>query len=182
MTANLKPQGWSRRSQAPYYKEFYGLQMKRDADKMIENREDTVFRYETWCNANTGMSKVTLYNRINQSIRFLLDHLDENKTYSKWHAMTRVSREEYGVRISFIAEFKEGDESNFGGTLTQTREATPRWKQELDFWLESDKDDPFVRENLNLTAEELKDLKTQLAGLDGIGKSIKYNCIKLVRL
>ena len=181
-SVKTKPQGWSRRSQAPYYKEFYGAQMKKDADLMIENRQDMVFRYDLWCNANTGMSKNTLYNRVNQSVRYLLDNLDPDKRYDNWHAMTKVERVEYGIRISYIPEFREGDSSNFGGQLTTTREAISKWKQEVDYWLEGDKDEPLIIENIALTNEELKDLRTQLAGLDGIGKSIKFNSIKLVKL
>jgi hypothetical protein len=181
VTSVPKPAGWARRSQAPYYKDFYGKQLQKDADAMLENRQDLVYRYDLWCNTSTGMSKNTLYNRVNQSIRYLLEHLDPEKKYSDWHAMTRVERVEYGVRVSFVPEYREGSHSNFGGELTTTREAIPKHLQEIDYWLEGDMDKPLIIENINLTAEQLNEVKTKLAQLDGIGKVLRYNSIKLIK-
>lgn len=179
-----KPSGWARRSCAPYYKKFYGEQMKAEANKMLENRQDLVYPYRIWCTAATGMSHATLYNRINQSIRYLIDHLDENQKFSDWHAMVRIERiKDQGVRISFIPEFRNSSISEFKGILAESRDATPKWKMDMMYWLEEQPEVAvFNAEKLCLSDSEVSEVKTFLSGLDSIGKSIKHDSIKLVRL
>src|SRR4051812_14140417 len=71
LVVHKRPKGWSRKSNATYYKEIYAKQMKESVDKMIETGNRLVYKYEVWCNEDDGnMSPGTLYLRINQSIRY----------------------------------------------------------------------------------------------------------------
>src|ERR1017187_2048547 len=98
-----RPIGWSRKSNAPYYRELYAKQIKAEADDMIKTGSPKCYRYTMWCNDNTGMSRQTLYNRINQSIRYLIEQMDTNDhIYAKWYDSVNVCRDrDIGVVIKF---------------------------------------------------------------------------------
>lgn len=175
-----RPAGWSRRSNAPYYKEVYAKQLKAEVDKMLENKKPLCFRYSTWCNTNTGMSHQTLYNRINQSIRYLIEQMDIDNKYRNWSDMVRVERMPgVGIIISFIPGLLE-DES-FRADEIEPRDTMPIWKREMEDWLESDSIKPFCKEGLALTPQEVIDITTSLGTLTNVQASVTSKAIKIIR-
>ena len=181
LVVHNRPAGWSRKSNAPYYKEKYALQLKSEIDKMIESGKPLCFRYSVWCTEETRMSKQTLYNRINQSIRYLIEQLDIDRYYAKWYESVEIERERsIGISIYFIVGLSGTEQ--FKAELIEPKENAPIWKREMDAWLESDNIRPFCKEGLALTEQEVIDLSVELDTLSGIKASVTSSSVKIIRM
>lgn len=178
-----KPSGWSRRSNAPYYRRQYGLEIKEVFDRMIKDQLDSCYDFATF--EAKGINRSTLYIRINQSIRYLLDHLDDiNHTYARFREMIRIERERgVGVMIRFAPEFRGGNINDFKPREIIPKDKVPSWKEEMLEYMENGTvGEPFFVDKLALTNEEVTDLKTSLIGLKNILSSITSHSVKLVKI
>lgn len=182
MVVSKRPLGWSHKSNAPYFKEIFGKQLKSEIDKMMSSGEGIIFRYSKWCNDQNGMTPNTLYTRINQSIRYVLECLDPDGIYKQWYQTVRIKREpNLGVCVRYIPGFNEEGINGFVGETIIGSDEGPRWKREMDEWIEGDDRKPFIQENLALTPTEITELKIQIAQLSNIMSSITSSCVKLIK-
>lgn len=178
-----KPPGWSRRSCAPYYKERYALEMKDVLDGMMADRKDRVYRYDEFL-AKFGVSKESLYLRVNQSLRYLLENMDDDDhTYGRFQEMITITRERnIGICIRFIPEFREGDISNFKPESVRPKDEAPKWKQRIDDYLEDGEvGQPLLVDNLCLTPDEIATMKASFGGVKGLIYNVTSKSIKLVK-
>jgi hypothetical protein len=178
---NNKPDGWSRRSNATYYKECYAIQAKKVLDAMAADRKDRIYRYDVW----KHMTPASVYLRVNQSMRFLTEHLDEDRTYTRLLETISVTRERnIGVKLTFLEEFRDKDTATFMPDSVIPAVEIPKWKEAMEDWLETSDvgDKPFVQTNLMLTADEIREIKLQFVGVTNIMASITSQAIKLVKI
>lgn len=176
-----RPNGWSRRSNATYYREQYALQMKSTIDQMWIDRQDRFYSYETW----KHMSHNSVYLRLNQSLRYLVDNLDPDKKYARFLQMVSITRERNkGVKITFNEEFRHADTSSFSPAPVIPKSEAPKWKQKIEMWLEESEpgDKPFLLEGLMLSPEEVREVKLTFAGLKNVGASISHSTIRLIKM
>jgi len=185
LVANNKPLGAGRRSQYPYYKSSYALWIKADIDKMIAAKADNlplVYDYKTFCTTETNISEITLYARITQAARFLVEQMDDQEgTYHKWYEQIEISKNMKlgGVAIIWRSEFSAG--TNLRPRLSEPKVELPRWRRELDEYLESDMDEPFKKDNLLLGKDAVASLQKELEGVLGIFVSITTSSITIVK-
>lgn len=176
-----KPPGWSRKSNAPYYKEAYALQVKVWIDKMIQTKEALFFSFDQWC--VNGMSRQTFYNRLNQSVRYLLDYLDPTLEYKTWYDSTR--RNTAPNKLGIIWEYRcvsNIEPTTLGSlTISDKNEITPEWLIKLRNWIESSSSTPFVVQNLVLTKEQVHALEAELNQIPSLTYQISYNAIMVVK-
>lgn len=186
LLTSTKPPGWGKKSNPPYYREIYAKIMRRDLESMMQSRHDLVYYYERFCGAHQElMTHQTLYARINQSINYLKDCLDPNHKYSNWLEMCEITRERnLGVCIRLVDEFRvDSDIANATKPdLAIPAADVPRWKREMEDWLENGSSEPFVLEGLILTPDEVVELKKELNELQGIQASINCNKIMIIRM
>lgn len=185
LVTSPQPLGWSHRSNATYFKEEYAQQVKSDIDKMIDTRNDIVYRYGIWCGNGAGqMSNQTLYIRINQSIRYLIERLDPHSLYRKWYETVGIQRKKgLGVVIYFLDEFKETNKSAFKAEEILPIKQQPAWMKKMDDWLEDDKQiQPFVQEKLALTDDEVNVLRESLIQLGGIEASVSSGFVRIIKV
>jgi len=178
-----KPSGWSRKSNAPYYREEYALQLKKVADQMMTDRQDVFYPYDDYLE-QYGISRETLYLRINQSKRYLLEQLDPDHIYARFFERVRIERERgVGIMIRFIPEFRDGP-SDFKPRTIEPVEQKYKWQKDMDIWLEESNpgDEPFYKDKLALSPEEITALKIQLKTLSNVLSSITVHTIKLVKI
>lgn len=181
LVVHNRPLGWGRKSNAPYYKEIYAKQLKTEIDKMIANNKPLCFRYATWCNTNTGMSRQTLYNRVNQSIRYLVEQMDADRTYYNWLQSVRIERlHGVGIVISYIAGLSASEQ--FKADEIEPRENMPPWKRDMEDWLESDNITPFCKEGLALSPEEVFNLTKTLGALSNIQAFVDSASVKIIKV
>lgn len=176
-----KPAGWGRRSSASYYNEVYAEQSKKVLDEMMIDRKDRLFSYGAW----PHLSAQSVYLRVNQSLRFLVDHADKDGVYRKFLSMISITRERnLGVKLTFIEEFRNGPGSTFAPTIVVPSSDVAKWKQRMETWLEDSEpgEAPFVVNNLLLSPDEIKDLKLEFAGLKSVLASISATSVKLIKI
>lgn len=187
VVVSKRPAGWGRKSIAPYYKENYARGIQIDIDRMIESRGQLVYRYDIWCKDIPGskvpiMSTNTLYNRINQSIKFLIDYLDTpDKKYRDWYNTVRIERRVgLGIVIFFIVGLDI--EGAFHAELAEAVEAMPVWERQMEEWLEGNDNRPFMKDGLALTADEMTKHKQRFSRLTNVMASITSSTIKIIKL
>lgn len=180
---NKRPKGWSKHSNAPYYKAIYAKQIKHEIDRMVENNQDMItYRYSVWCNDDTGMSPNTLYSRINLSIRYLIDYLDTDNKYALWYETVRIEKKiGIGVVIQTIPGLKGAKEDGFSAEFVEGKENLPVWRQAMDTYLESNSTVPFIKDGLILTPSEIVSMKNELCQLSNITFSVTSSCIKIIK-
>ncbi len=182
-----RPEGWSPKSNAPYYNMFCGEQMQIAVDEMMRSREPIVYRYANFCyedGVQGGCSRNTLYNRINQSIRYLVEKMDPNNVYLRWLETVDVNRKKgLGITIRFKPEFKNPNvTSSFVPDKYIEPEDEVKWRRKMEEWLEGDEMTPFCLEKLALTTEEVESLRKELTSLSGIQASVNSTSIMIIRI
>lgn len=179
LAVRKRPPGWSKRSNAPYYKEVYALQMKRVVDDMLDTRQDQVYFFKDF----PRTSPTTLYLRIHQSIHYLIDYLDtEDKRYAKWNEMISITRErKTGIRLSFIEGVRTAQMENFTPRAAIPKSEIPKWKQSVEEYLESSRTSPLHITGLMLTPDDIKHAKESLTGVAGILFRITSSEIKIIK-
>lgn len=185
LVVSKRPPGWSRKAYAPYYKEFFALLIKKEIDKMIQLGDGIIYRYDIFCDESKGgMSKNTLYLKVNQSIHYLCDNLDTDNRYKQWRDLTLVRRDKDrgGITIEYIPDFQKNERQGFRGESIMPSEQSPSWRKRMDDWLESDNNLPFVQERIGLTAEQVQTLREELRSLAGIQAMVSFNTIKIIRV
>jgi len=178
-----RPKGWSRRSNAPYYKEKYALEAKEVIDGMIKDRMDRVYDYAEF-ESKLNMSRNTVYLRVNQSFAYLVDKMDDiDHTYARFMEMIHIERVRgVGVMIKMIPEFRNSNVSSFVPTQVIPHEQIPQWKEDMLEYLEKgEAGKPFFRDKLALSTEEIEDIKASLYGLKGVIHNITAHSIKIVK-
>lgn len=176
-----KPPGWSRKSQAPYFKECFGQEMKEVFDAMIKDRLDRVFSLEKF----PKLKMDTIYLRVNQSIRFLLTYLDDaDKTYARFCEMIHVTKDKgVGVRLSFLEGTREREVLDFTPVPVMPKADEPLWKEKLDTFLEEGAVGvPFHIEGLALNSEQIRDIKLSVAQLKGVMLHVTAHSIKAIKI
>ena len=185
MVTTNKPIGASRRSQYPYYKSEYGLWIQKDVDAMIANKAQNlplIYDYSIFCTTETNISEQTLYARVCQSVRFLVDKMDDAEgTYAKWYEQVEISKHRKlgGVAIIWKPEFASG--TNLKPRLAKAVQEIPKWRRELSDWLEGEQKEPFKRENLMLTKDVTAKLRQDYDGVQGLFISITPSSITFVK-
>lgn len=185
LVVHNKPVGVSRRSQYPYYKPQYAKWIKPDVDRMIESKDKNlplIYDYDIFCTTETNISEITLYARITQAVRYLVDMMDDQEnTYGKWYNDVEISKNKRlgGVAIIWKPEFASGN--TLHPRLAEQIKDIPKWRRELDSWLEEDSGEPFKRDNLILSSDTVKALTTELEGVMGLYVSITATSITIVK-
>jgi hypothetical protein len=181
VVTSKKPDGWSHRSTATYYNETYANEIKESIDYMIDTGQDIVFRFDTWCTGKTGYSVKTLYARINQSIRYLVEYLDVDGKYAKWFKAKKIHNTGESWTISFDKTLSAYAQAALKPEFAMPKQEMPRWRQELDEWLESSKSGSFSRTGLQLSKDDVKTLNEYLSKITGILKEVTFSSVKIVR-
>lgn len=189
LCTSQKPKGWSRKSNAPYYKKYYAEVIKKEIDKMLVDRVDIIYDYKTFCGDNEELlTKNTLYARINQSLHFLFDCLDPDGIYKTWYEVVRITQEKgRGISIRFMEEFRLTDTPETGKPIASPKQIMaskdlPFWKRRMDSWLESSDTIPCVIEPLCLTDDEVTLLREELGSLNTVMAHVENTFIKIMRV
>jgi hypothetical protein len=180
-----RPQGWGRRSIAPYFNHKYGAEMMIVLDEMLRDKTDRVYNYD-YFQKQFGISKNTLYLRVNQSMMYVCEKMDtpEHKYARFCERLTVERKRDVGVIIRFKPEMRDDFTSEFKPKPVMGKEELPVWKEELDDWLAVAQpgDEPLLIEKLALNPEEIQQVRTSLQGLSGIIYNVTSYSIKVVRI
>lgn len=171
-----RPLGWSQRSRAAYYNEKNGKWLLRDIDAMIKDRKARIYRYSNF----PGLSQTSLYLKINQSFRYILDNLDPDGLYKQFEESIRITRQaNTGVIIRFEST---GDADSLEAEVMDSIKSRPKWMDKMDEWLEGEDTKPFIKEGLRLTDEEVAQIKLELSGITSVMAAVDNASVKIMRV
>lgn len=183
-----RPAGWSKFSRAPFYNAKYATEVKEVLDGMIADRKGRVWKYSVYAD----VSPTTIYLRVNQGMRYLLENMDPDNVYARFRETIVIRRDHgrsgdknAGVHIEILPEYRVSVEGTPFVPETVTEHGKiPKWKEAIESYLSDAQPGsaPLVIEGLMLTPQELADIKCELAGLQGtIMSSITATTIKLIK-
>ena len=185
LLVSKRPQGWGRRSIAPYYNHKYGREMIVVLDEMMRDKQDKVYNYSHFLE-KFGLSKTSLYLRINQSMKYVCERMDtpEHKYARFCETITIERKRDVGVMIRFKPEMREGFVSDFKPQPVMGKEELPVWKEKLDDYLEHAQpgDDPLLIERLALNSQEIASVKASMANLSGVISNVSSYSIKVIKI
>ena len=171
-----RPLGWSRRSRASYYNEKNGKWLLRDIDAMIKDRKARIYRYSNF----PGLSQISLYLKLNQSFRYILDNLDPDGLYKQFEESIRITRQaNTGVIIRFESA---GEADSLEAEVMDSIKSRPKWMDKMDEWLEGEETKPFIKEGLRLTDEEVTQIKLELSGITSVMAAVDNASVKIRRV
>ena len=171
-----RPLGWSQRSRAAYYNEKNGKWLLRDIDAMIKDRKARIYRYSNF----PGLSQTSLYLKINQSFRYILDNLDPDGLYKQFEESIRITRQaNTGVIIRFEST---GDADSLEAEVMDSIKSRPKWMDKMDEWLEGEDTKPLIKEGLRLTDEEVAQIKLELSGITSVMAAVDNASVKIMRV
>lgn len=190
LVVNKKPVGWGRKSVAPYYTKQCGEQMKQDIDKMLNENGCLVYEYKRF--VHLGISKKTLYQRLNQSIIYVIEQMDdEQQTYRKWYECVKLDKHSRSDAI--VIDFHPGIRASFeGGALKVEAESTsgtieipntmPAWRIEMEDFIENGKvGTTYMKDGLLLNKAEVDEFKKDFSEVKGLMFHVDFKTIKLVK-
>lgn len=171
-----KPLGWARKSYATYYSKHYAEWIKKDIDGLMLDRAPRIYRYSAW----PRVSARSLYLRINQALRFLLDNLDPDSTYANFMSQVRIKQIlQVGVSMA-LDEVVEGNVPHAEVFIAESD--APKWKQQMEIYLDAESDGtPFHKDNLALTPAMIQQVELELSGLENIIWSVTSKEIKIMK-
>jgi len=184
LVPSSRPDGWSKKSNAPYYKEVYAKEIKDTLDSVMATKQDMLYSYADF--EKLGMSHATVYLRVNQSSRYLMKYMDPEGKYADI-LMNKVSitkERNVGVRISLLPEYREtGTESVFKPKSVVPKSDDPIWRKKLEEFLENAQPgETFHKSGLALDPDEIKELNDSFISVQGFIANITSYEIKIVRV
>ena len=178
--ASPRPAGWGRKSNASYFKKSYADLLLPYIDQQIESKKDLILRYNIWC-TKLRISEKTLYTLCNQAILFIIERLDPTGKYATWYETVDIDSKTSQMGILFSIARAEAAK-NLKAEVIEPADTLPQWRNQLADWLESGSEEPFVKECLTLSPEEIAKLREEFMGNDGLMVSIKSNSIRIVKV
>jgi hypothetical protein len=173
LVVRKKPVGWGRKSTATYYNQDYARWAAKELQEIIDDGKPKVFRLSGRYTMNT------LYLLINQAWLYLREESDDKQKWIDLWERCKVARKKgVGVIIQLRETFTD---LPHGSDFVDIKEA-PKWKRELNDYLEGDEIKPFHKSGLILSNEDVEQLKIELDGLDNIQYKIDNKEIKIIRL
>jgi hypothetical protein len=179
-----KPVHWKRRSTASYYRERFGLEFKETIDKMLadERKEDVLYSYNVYCAPDYGMTPNTLYTRLYQSMKYMLDYMDTpDHKYEDAMSKIELSRKKgVGILLSFMPDVKLG--KPFLPETVKRADESASWKQELIDWMNTPHEigERKIVDKLTLTESEVNDWTIRLNNSESYTAVVTSNAIKVM--
>jgi len=173
-----RPQHWSRLANAPYYRAKYAAEIKIILDQMIADGENRVIFYKD----HPGLNSNTLYNKLFQAKKYLLDKLDPDGKYSLFCESLHIHKKRgVGIHLDIDRNILDGTPEGFKAqTLSNTN--SEEWKSKIEIFIKnSQSGDVLHMKNLALSPEEIEDIEITLFSLNDIMYNIKCNEIKLIK-
>lgn len=173
-----RPEGQGKSSVSSYYNERHAFEVKKLLDEIEKSQNDGMVMYADF----PHLSKNSLYLRINQGFRYLIDSMDfdpPNK-YRSLRDFVKITRDKKGIRISIR---KVGSDTPLTAQKVVPLEKSLEWKDRMEDFFESSKPgDRFEQDNLDLSDEEINDIKESCIQLTNFLLDITSDHIKILHI
>lgn len=171
-----RPVTWGKTSNASYYNIKYAKHIQPFVDKAIASKQDMVFLYSQY----PQLSAKTLYLRINQSLLFLVDCLDDDTLkYQQYKNMTECKIEPgIGLRFTYLLMYQNDGMPD--PIMVSPQSKSFIWREKIDLFLDDPKSTELFIDKLLLTPDQIDDVRASLI-LDGIISSVNAHHIKIIK-
>ena len=171
-----KPIGWGKKSYSAYYKEAYGKWVKGIFDAMMTDGKPKIIPFDE----SKRVKNSTRYLQFQQGKMFLLEQMDSEGKYKVFADSVEVDKTS-GRGI--VIDFRKVDDTMPDVTDVVSFREKPRWKKELDVYLEEPNPDgkPFIRESLALTDVEVQQQIDELGGIEGLMFDVTNSSVKVYK-
>jgi len=163
-----RPKTYSKFTNTPYYQQRYALELQMILDTRKPDC-DIFLR----CHSLGGYTVRSLYTRVYQSFRYLLDNLDpEGKYLAMWHQVEITKHDvknpmENGIIIHWKANpavSKKRTSAPLVAEEIKTEQSTVDWKEKLEHFIDNaEENDEIVIENVHLSSEEFEGIQAMFA-------------------
>jgi hypothetical protein len=180
-----KPSEWSKRTNAPYYRERFALELKHIIDEMIIEQANGEFTDRQFFYSDfPTQSQTSLYLKINQSKLYLLDNLDFEGKYARFFEGVSISRERgKGIRIGYNRDMTAVGILPSAHKVNEKSADVISWKDRMqDFLDNSEPGQELELKRLSLTNDEVQELNYQLGEIVSILFKVTNNRIWITRL
>lgn len=180
-----KPTAWSNRSNAPYYKERYAIQLQTILDVMMEEYSKGIIDSRMFKYKDFNLKKSSLYLMINQAKLFLIDNMDNDNRYRKFLDNVKVKQEQEGVVLRYCKDIINDtkisiDRATPIQTLTE-QQISIQVKVE-EFLQNAKAGDKLELKNLSLDDDMIEALESSVNQLEDIVASISRTNLRLIKL
>lgn len=180
-----KPTAWSNRSNAPYYKERYAIQLQTILDVMMEEYSKGIIDSRMFKYKDFNLKKSSLYLMINQAKLFLIDNMDNDNRYRKFLDNIKVKQEQEGVVLRYCKDIINDtkislDRATPIQTLTE-QQISIQVKVE-EFLQNAKAGDKLELKNLSLDDDMIEALESSVNQLEDIVASISRTNLRLIKL
>lgn len=180
-----KPTTWSNRSNAPYYKERYAIQLQTILDVMMEEYSKGIIDSRMFKYKDFNLKKSSLYLMINQAKLFLIDNMDNDNRYRKFLDNIKVKQEQEGVVLRYCKDIINDtkislDRATPIQTLTE-QQISIQVKVE-EFLQNAKAGDKLELKNLSLDDDMIEALESSVNQLEDIVASISRTNLRLIKL
>jgi hypothetical protein len=127
------------------------------------------------------MSKNTLKAKVEQSLRYLYEQLDDSEhTYRQFRYSVVIRKTIEGIVITFKYANKQSENLLTARLLRDDSKTanSSHWKIELNNWIESDKNNPLILKSLSLTVADIEYANSILSSVAGIEFVVSMLSIK----
>jgi hypothetical protein len=132
------------------------------------------------------LSRNSLWAKINQSVKFILDNLDTpDGKYITWRQSIEICRKDEGIMFKWIGPDKDmppPGKTWYAIDVEDEAESTFNWKTELFTWMDDVNSDPvFEKKDLNLAESDQKFIIGMFENNPGFRARVTQNGIKIIR-
>lgn len=182
--AEKRPTTWSGMTVASYYKERFALELKAVVDEMMKAYAAADLTDVEWSFKDyPEMAPSTIYNKLNQSKRYLLEKMDIQGIYSAFFQLVNFTRERTGIRLSYARDIRNPNENTFKPKKVISKYDGPTWKIKIQKWLDNAKEKERLHvKNLSLTPEEIDVANELLSNIHDILFEVTDEDIRIVKL
>lgn len=138
-----------------YYNEKEATGLIPYLDEIMVDKEDRELRYEDY----TKWSPNTLWAKINQAMKYIIDNLDPEGKYRELRTHLRISKEETGIF------FRYSEQTSADGWILykvkDSKKMLDNYKTRVYKFMETSEEgeELDIKENLSLTTEEVEQMK-----------------------
>ena len=196
-------QRWGKSTVAPYYKQLHAEEIKPVVDAMLADKESAQF---VSIKQFKHVTPATACQRVRQGFLFLVDNMDPKGLYKAAHKLISVSYDASGITLTWnfnkvkrtvhkkaissepIEAFRPETKKHNKPDLTQAistsvydKEIMHDWRVSLEDFLDNPEAEELMLDDLELSQEEVDEIRDSLSGALRITHSITRNSIKLKR-
>ncbi len=160
-----------------YYNEKEAKAFIPHLDLILEDKEDRELRYEDY----PQWSPNTLWAKVNQAFKFVVDNLDKEGKYTQLRNCLKISRGEFGILFHYVENYNPSGEWILH-KVRDSKKMVENYKTKVYKFMEesSEGEELDIKEGIALNDDEVSQLKDLLSESPIFMAYVSNNRIKII--